>query len=105
MAGLPAVGTVMQAGGIAATDKHRFTGKTQDAATGLYYFNARYYDSEIGRFISSDPARDGLNWYVYANNNPGLYIDPTGLESVVNKRKKRANLNLNPNLNRSLKKS
>jgi RHS repeat-associated protein len=59
-------------------EAHRFTGKPQDPGTGLYYFNARYYDSEIGRFISVDPARDGLNWYAYAAGNPLRYVDPDG---------------------------
>ncbi|MCA9368356.1 hypothetical protein KC887_08965, partial [Candidatus Kaiserbacteria bacterium] len=38
--------------GPVATD-HRFTGQKQDD-TGLYYYNARYYDPEIGHFISPD---------------------------------------------------
>ena len=46
----------------------------------LYYFNARYYDATIGRFINVDPIQDGLNWYVYANNNPLNRVDPTGLD-------------------------
>src|SRR5690606_25943229 len=41
----------------------KFTGKDLDEDTGLYYFNARWYDQEIGRFISEDPVRDGVNWY------------------------------------------
>jgi RHS repeat-associated protein len=36
------------------TETHLFTGKEKDA-TGLYYFNARYYDAETGRFITRDP--------------------------------------------------
>ena len=50
-----------------------------DAATGLYYYNARWYDAQTGRFISEDPARDGQNWYIYTSNNPIKYIDPTGM--------------------------
>jgi RHS repeat-associated protein len=49
---------------------------------GLYYMKARYYDSEIGRFISEDPLGfegGGLNLYVYAANNPIMFMDPTGL--------------------------
>jgi RHS repeat-associated protein len=37
---------------------HGFTGKEYDPDTGLYYFNARWYDSELGRFISEDPIQD-----------------------------------------------
>jgi hypothetical protein len=40
---------------------------------------ARYYDSSLGRFINEDPIFDGNNWYAYANNNPLMYHDPTGL--------------------------
>ncbi|NLW48759.1 MAG: peptidoglycan DD-metalloendopeptidase family protein [Firmicutes bacterium] len=57
----------------------KFTGKDLDEDIGLYYFNARWYDQEIGRFISEDPIKDGLNWYTYAVNNPLRYIDPSGL--------------------------
>ncbi len=40
---------------------------------------ARYYDPDRGRFISEDPIGDGLNWYVYGNNNPVMFKDPTGM--------------------------
>ena len=36
----------------------------------------------MGRFISEDPARDGLNWYVYCRNNPLSFIDLTGTTTV-----------------------
>jgi RHS repeat-associated protein len=51
-----------------ASGAHRFTGKPEDGATKLYYFGARYYDPEVGRFISRDPARQGPNWYIYCGN-------------------------------------
>ncbi|MBN1186713.1 MAG: RHS domain-containing protein, partial [Bacteroidales bacterium] len=57
----------------------KFTGKDRDEETGLYYFNARWYDAETGRFISVDPVKDGVNWYAYCANNPLVMIDPTGL--------------------------
>ncbi len=62
-------------------ERVKFTGKDYDEAAGLYYFNARWYDAELGRFTTEDPARDGLNWYVYVRNNPLRYVDPTGLEA------------------------
>jgi RHS repeat-associated protein len=36
----------------------------------------RYYDSSLGRFISEDPVKDGVNWYVYEGNNPEIYYFP-----------------------------
>jgi len=48
----------------------------------LYYFNARWYDADTGRFITEDPARDGLLWYAYANNNPLKFTDPTGMRAA-----------------------
>lgn len=61
-----------------------YTGHVNDADTGLVYMQARYYDPEIGRFLSRDPAgisvgdTFGVNRYVYANNNPHGYVDPDG---------------------------
>ncbi|TCL53539.1 RHS repeat-associated protein, partial [Hydrogenispora ethanolica] len=57
-----------------------FTGKEYDPDTGLYYFNARWYDSELGRFISADPAADpqNPNLYSYCGNNPVIRSDPDG---------------------------
>ena len=68
--------------GLLGTDK-KFTGQRLDG-TGLYYYNARYYDPAIGRFISADsivpnPADpQSLNRYSYCLNNPLRYIDPSG---------------------------
>ena len=52
------------------------------AETGLYYLNSRYYDPEVGRFISPDSldylapeSIDGLNLYAYCLNNPVMYTD------------------------------
>jgi RHS repeat-associated protein len=64
--------------GTADLDKHRFTGKETDNTTGLVYFGARFYDPEVGRFITVDPGKDGLNWYAYCENNPLRYVDPDG---------------------------
>ncbi len=58
---------------------YSYSGKELDDTTNLYYFNARYYDASIGRFINVDPIQDGSNWYVYCSNNPLSFIDPTGL--------------------------
>jgi len=64
------------------TDKG-FTGQRLDA-TGLMFYNARYYDSAIGRFISADTTGPDagnpqvLNRYAYTGNNPLKYTDPSG---------------------------
>ena len=52
----------------------------RDPETGLYYMKRRYYDPELGRFISPDPYGifKGLNVYVYAKNNPMSFFDPEG---------------------------
>lgn len=63
--------------------RHKFTGKELDN-TGLYFYGARYYDPEIGRFITADTvvARpydpQDLNRYSYCRNNPINYVDPSG---------------------------
>ena len=55
-----------------------YTGKKLDIPTRLYYFNQRYYDPEIGRFVNEDPAGQGMNHYAYCGNNPLMYTDPDG---------------------------
>jgi RHS repeat-associated protein len=57
---------------------HKFTGKQFDNPANYYYYNARYYDPDIGRFFSSDPIPTG-NPYSYAVNNPLKFTDPTGM--------------------------
>lgn len=64
--------------------KHKFTGQELDGETGLYYYGARYYDPEIGRFISADSIvpdfsdPQSLNRYSYCRNNPVILTDPSG---------------------------
>ncbi len=63
----------------AGSDDYRsFTGKDYDA-TGLIYFNARYYDPVVGRFVTEDPARKGTGWYTYCENDPVNRVDLKGL--------------------------
>ena len=57
-----------------------YTGKEKDS-TGLYYYGARYYDPELGRFLTRDP-KGGINRYSYCLNNPLKNIDPDGCEST-----------------------
>ncbi|ECA6122966.1 type IV secretion protein Rhs, partial [Salmonella enterica subsp. enterica serovar Redlands] len=61
----------------------RFQGQYLDRETGLHYNLYRFYDPDIGKFISGDPIglRGGINLYSYAPN-PLSYIDPLGLSPV-----------------------
>ncbi|MBT4334774.1 RHS repeat-associated core domain-containing protein [archaeon] len=52
------------------------TGKELDPSD-LYYFGARYYDSNSGRFTSVDPVKEN-HAYSYVDNNPMNLVDPTG---------------------------
>ncbi len=56
-----------------------YAGEYTDVESGNIYLRARYYNPNTGRFMSEDPAKDGTNWYVYAENNPVMYIDFWGL--------------------------
>lgn len=63
-----------------------FTGREFDPETGLYFYRARYYDAQAGRFISRDPlgfAAGDVNTYRYANNNGINYIDALGLSWLI----------------------
>lgn len=68
----------------ALKDGPGFTGHVGDSQTNLIYMQQRYYDPELGRFLSVDPvtALQGdlrhFNRYAYAYNNPYKYSDPDG---------------------------
>lgn len=72
-------------GGQSFTDA-AFTGQISDAYTGLMYYNARYYDPYLNRFVSADSVVPGagnpqnLNKYSYVNNRPEVQLDPGGHE-------------------------
>jgi len=55
-----------------------FTGKEEDESS-LYYFGARYYDDNLGRFTGADPVLEN-HAYSYVRNNPMNLIDPTGMD-------------------------
>jgi RHS repeat-associated protein len=85
------------------TNELKFTGKRRDPESQLDYFNSRYFESPIGRFMSSDPLPwlqwqhrkdeeqekfyawianpQNLNRYTYVNNNPLNHTDPTGMNA------------------------
>jgi RHS repeat-associated protein len=64
---------------------YRFTGQRWDSGTGLYWYNSRWYDPLIGRFIQADtlvpqPGNpQSLNRYSYVRNNPLRFVDPSGM--------------------------
>ena len=69
---------------VESVNPFRYRGYFYDVETGLYYLQSRYYNPELGRFISADcyiATGQGLlgnNMYIYCNNNPIMYTDPTG---------------------------
>ncbi len=58
----------------------QYTARDYDSETTLRYYRARYYDQNVGRFLSEDPIRfrGGSNFYDYVLNNPVLRTDPLG---------------------------
>ena len=67
-----------------ALTRYGYTGRERDALTGLQHNRARWYDAQLGRFISEDPIglAGGLNQFGYVRNNPTNRIDPSGLYEI-----------------------
>lgn len=63
----------------------RYTGQIWDDSTGLYYYNARYYDPMLGTFITADTASPGydMNRYAYGDAAPSMNVDPSGHYAVA----------------------
>ena len=66
-------------------ESYKYTGQKEVKSIGLYYYNARWYDPDIGRFNRQDDWQgekeepQSQNPYIYVMNNPLKYNDPTGL--------------------------
>jgi len=65
------------------TNPFRYCGEYFDGETSTIYLRARYYNPRLGRFMTEDPIRDGLNWYTYCGNSPLVFIDPWGEDAVL----------------------
>jgi len=72
-----------QAGG--DTNRYLFSTKELDSRSGLQFFGARYYDPEVGRWITPDPLGfvNGPDVYLYCLNNPINSVDPNGLDIIM----------------------
>jgi RHS repeat-associated protein len=62
----------------------RFSSKYFEPESGLYYFGYRFYNPELGRWLSRDPVEfeDGMNLYEAFGGNPFRYIDPLGSDII-----------------------
>ena len=76
-------GTTRYASGTTPTD-YAYTGQMQEGD--IYFYNSRWYDPALGRFIQADTivpmasqGTQAFNRYAYVNNNPLKYVDPTGM--------------------------
>ncbi|MFB5652568.1 RHS repeat-associated core domain-containing protein [Leptospira wolffii] len=71
----------------------KFNSQELDQESGFYFYNARYYDASIARFLTADSIIDGAedtqgwNRYLYVRGNPINAKDPTGHEAVDYKAK------------------
>lgn len=85
-----AFGNVQNESGNSENNDYTYTGHERDQATGLIYAKARYYDPQLGLFLSRDPFEGydntpmSLHRYLYAYQNPNKYTDPTGRVPVLN---------------------
>ncbi len=70
---------------LGAANPFRYRGYYYDTETGWYYLQSRYYDPQVGRFINADGiigangGITGYNMFAYCNNNPVMYVDPSGM--------------------------
>src|SRR5262249_27478925 len=72
--------------GDTSTSRYIYTGQEFDAETGMFYYDARYYAPDTGRFASQDPIGFNAgqrNPYVYVGNSPLMYTDPWGLAADI----------------------
>ena len=76
---------ITSTGALASSNPYRFSTKYFDPEYDLYYYGHRYYDPQIGRWLSRDPIAEqgGVNLYGFVRNSPLNYIDPIGRFSLL----------------------
>ncbi len=63
--------------------ERQYTSQVSDQTeTGLYYYNARYYNPQIAKFTQADNKDDRANRYLYVVNNPVKMVDPSGYNGI-----------------------
>jgi RHS repeat-associated protein len=70
-------------------DRFLYSGREYEPETGFYYYRARYFDPQAGRFLSEDPigfSGGDSNLYRYVSNSPLNGTDPSGLSSSIENR-------------------
>ncbi|MFH2045789.1 MAG: RHS repeat-associated core domain-containing protein, partial [Pseudomonadota bacterium] len=79
-----AFGIILGQAGVVANN-YMYTGEQYDPNAGFYYLRARYYDQKVGRFVTTDPFEGldadpvSLHKYLYAANNPVMFVDLSGM--------------------------
>jgi len=82
-----AYGEARESWGITDTTRYHFTGQREESTIGLYFYNARWYDAALGRFVQADTvvAEPGqpqaLSRYAHVRNNPLAYCRRPGTPS------------------------
>ena len=75
---------ISQTGVMASDNPYRYAGYRYDEETEVYYLMERFYDPDSGRFLTRDTVHGfeddplSLNQYIYTQNNPVMYFDPSG---------------------------
>ena len=84
--GYDAFGNVTVSGSGNVSQPFMFTGREYDTETQMYFYRARYYDPQAGRFVTKDPIGFGggdFNLFTYVKNNSIRYNDPEGLYTQI----------------------
>ena len=64
---------------------YSYTSREYDYETGMFFYRARFYSAEKGRFLQQDPVgfNGGINQYIYALDTPLNWGDPFGLQVTL----------------------